>query len=206
MTDANPPARTSSLAERKRQLVRDELAEAALRLLAYQGFEDTTIDQMVASAGVSQRTFFRYFGSKEDVVVHSLAETGAQLCAALAARPADEPPAAALRATVSVFIAHCREHPEKSLRLTKVVLDTPSLLGRYLERQAQWRHDLAAELGRRLGLDPARDLRPELAAGVALTAFDSALRRWAASDGATDLDAVTDEAFAIVADALNAGR
>jgi AcrR family transcriptional regulator len=206
VTDPYPPARETSLAERKRQLVRDELADAALKLLTYQGFEETTIDQMVAAAGVSQRTFFRYFGSKEDVVVHSLADTGAQLCAALTARPAGEPPAVALRAAVSVFIALCREHPEKALRLTRVVLDTPSLLGRYLERQAQWRRDIATELGRRLGLDPARDLRPELAAGVALTAFDTVLRRWVASDGAEDLDVLTDEAFALVVDTLTAGQ
>ncbi|BCB83736.1 acyl-CoA-like ligand-binding transcription factor [Phytohabitans suffuscus] len=205
MTDPYPPARETSLAERKRQLVRDELAEAALKLLASQGFEDTTIDQMVAAAGVSQRTFFRYFGSKEDVVVYSLADTGAQLCAALTARPADEPPAVALRAAISVFITLCLEHPAKSLRLARVMLATPSLLGRYLERQAEWRRDIAVELGRRLGLDPADDLRPELAAGVALTAFDVALRRWAASDGTEDLDPLTDQTFAIVADTLNAG-
>ncbi len=58
-----------SLAERKRQLVRDELTEAALKLLAFQGFEATTIDQMAAAAGLSRRTFFRYFQSKEDVII-----------------------------------------------------------------------------------------------------------------------------------------
>src|SRR5262249_27069423 len=120
----------------------------------------------------------------------------------------EEPPAVALRRAVSVLVAGCRDEPDKSLRLTRVVLGTPSVLGRYHERQAQWSCDLATELGRRHGLDPARDLRPELAAGVALTAFDTALRRWAASDGAEDLDALTDEAFTIVADTLNmpAGR
>jgi AcrR family transcriptional regulator len=196
--------RERSLAERKRQLVRDELGEAALKLLAWHGFESTTIDQVVAAVGVSRRTFFRYFESKEDVVVQFLADTGAGLCAELAARPVDEPPAVALRRAMSVFIAACREHPEKSLRLTKIILGTPSLLGRYLERQAQWCQDLAVELGRRAGRDPAHDLRPELAAGVALTAFDTALRRWAAGEGADDLDALTDQAFAVVADTLNA--
>lgn len=198
-TEPNP-----SLAERKRQLVRDELAEAALKLLAWHGFEGTTIDQMVAAAGVSRRTFFRYFASKEDVIVQFLADTGAQLCAALAARPAEEPTAVALRQAASVLVAGCLEHREKSVRLANLILDTPALLGRYLEKQAQWRRDLAAELGRRLGLDPARDLRPGLVAGAALLAFDAALSHWAAGDGAEDLDALTDQAFAIVADTLSA--
>lgn len=54
----------TSLAQRKRQSVRKELAGAALKMLAYQWFEGTTIDQMAAAAGVSRRTFFRYFEPK----------------------------------------------------------------------------------------------------------------------------------------------
>ena len=195
--------RSPSLADRKRQLVRDELAEAALKLLAWHGFEATTIDQVVAAAGVSRRTFFRYFASKEDVIVQFLADTGAQLCAALAARPAEEPPAVALREATSVLVEACNEHREKSVRLANLILNTPALLGRYLEKQAQWRRDVAAELGRRLGLDPAADLRPVLAAGTALLAFDAALSQWAAGDGTEDLAALTDQAFAIVADTLS---
>lgn len=194
------------LAERKRQLVRDELAEAALKLLARQGFETTTIDQIVAATGVSRRTFFRYFRSKEDVIVQFLADVGAQLRAALAARPVGEPPAVALRHTLSIFIQTCIEHPEKSLRLTKLIRGTPALLARFLQLQTQWRTDLARELARRAGLDPNPDLRPALAAAVALAAFDTALNQWADSDGADDLTDLTDQTFAMVAAALNASQ
>jgi AcrR family transcriptional regulator len=194
----------SGLAERKRQVVRDALAEAALRVLAWHGFETTTVDQIVAEAGVSRRTFFRYFRSKDDVVVQFLGDVGAQLCEALAARPASEPPSVALRQALSVFVAACAEHPEKSLALTKLVWGTPALVGSFLERQAQWRVDIAAELGRRGGLDPDTDLRPSLAAAVALAAFDAALHRWSDTDGAESLDELTDQAIAAVAPALDA--
>ncbi|MFC7471624.1 TetR family transcriptional regulator [Actinomadura keratinilytica] len=53
-----------SLAQRKRQLVADELTEAALQLLALSGFDGVTVDEIVAAAGVSKRTFFRYFASR----------------------------------------------------------------------------------------------------------------------------------------------
>ena len=65
------PLRMATLAERKRQVVVDELTEAALQLLAIKGFDTTTVDEIVAAAGVSRRTFFRYFASKEDVVVQN---------------------------------------------------------------------------------------------------------------------------------------
>lgn len=200
MREPNPPG---SLAERKRQLVRDELSEAALKLLAWQGFEATTIDQITAAAGVSRRTFFRYFRSKEDVIIEFLASLGTQLCGELAARPPQEPPAVALRHAVAVFVDVYAEHEEKSLRLAKLTLTTPALLARYLERQARWRADLASELARRAGHDPASDLRPALTAAVALAAFDTALARWVDTDGADDLNALTDQTFALVADTLN---
>ncbi|MER6945888.1 hypothetical protein ABT294_17835 [Nonomuraea sp. NPDC000554] len=69
---------------------------------------------------------------------------------------------------------------------------------------AQWRDDLAAELARRLGLAPDTDLYPQLAAGMALTAFDAVLQRWSGSDGAEDPAELTDRAFAVIAPALDA--
>jgi AcrR family transcriptional regulator len=92
-----------SLADRKRQLVVDELTEAALQTLAIKGFDATTVDEIAVAAGVSRRTFFRYFASKEDVVVQLLASIGEVMCAELAARPAGETPAVALRHAVCLL-------------------------------------------------------------------------------------------------------
>ncbi|MYW13205.1 TetR family transcriptional regulator, partial [Streptomyces sp. SID2563] len=86
----------TTLAERKRRLVSDELTESALQLLALKGFDAVTVDEIAAAAGVSKRTFFRYFASKEDVVVQFLADMGTGIRAELAARPAAEPPSVAL--------------------------------------------------------------------------------------------------------------
>jgi AcrR family transcriptional regulator len=190
------------MAERKRQMVRDELTEAALGLLARDGFEAITIDEIVAAAGVSRRTFFRYFDSKEDVIVQFLGDVGAELCAALAGRPAAEPPAVALRHAMSVLVQACADDPGKALRLVKLMLGTPTVLARYLQVQARWRDQLATELARRSGRPPQADLRPALAAAVALAAFDVALRQWADRDGAEDLAGLTDQVFAAVAPAL----
>ncbi|MFI0775303.1 TetR family transcriptional regulator [Streptomyces sp. NPDC021212] len=193
------------MAERKRLLVRNELAEAAVKLLADQGFEETTVDQIVAAVGMSRRTFSRYFDSKEDVIVHMLAEAGVKLCAELNARPADEPPAVALRRALSVFTSMSVGNPAKMLRVSRLILDTPALLARFLERQSQWQAEMTGILALRAGLDPDVDLRPAVAAGVALTAFQAALRRWVDSDGSVSLDEVVDQALALVGPVIELG-
>ncbi|MGW4471843.1 TetR family transcriptional regulator [Nonomuraea sp. NPDC004354] len=192
-----------SLAQRKRQLVADELTQAALNLLTRKGFDAVTIDEIVAAAGVSRRTFFRYFASKEDVVVQFLAEMGAGMRAELAARPAEEPPSAALRHTVWVSVNACAGHADRALRVVQLILRTPTLLARFLERQTQWREELTGELARRLELDPATDMYPQLAAGMALNAFDTVLQRWSDSDGSEDHTLLIDRAFAVIAPALD---
>lgn len=195
-----------TMAQRKRQLVSNELTESALQLMALEGFDAVTVDEIVAAAGVSKRTFFRYFASKEDVVVQFLADMGAGMHAELAARPAAELPSTALRHAVWVAMAACAdgaEHSGRALRVVQLILCTPALRARFLEHQAQWRDDLALEAARRLGLDAEADLYPRLAAGVALTAFDTVLRRWSDSDGAEDPAVLTDRAFAVLAPALD---
>jgi AcrR family transcriptional regulator len=183
-----------SLAERKRQLVRDELAEAALQLLAKQGYEETTVDHIVAAAGVSRRTFFRHFRSKEDVLVQFLSDLGTAMCAELSARPATEPPGIALRETLMSFVAEFEEFPEKARALTRIIFATPALRARHLERQDQWRSGLAAQLAERTGAEP-EDLRPEITAAAALSALDIAIGHWVAGGGLGDVRVLVDRAL-----------
>jgi hypothetical protein len=95
------------------------------------------------------------------------------------------------------------DEPLKTLRVVQLILRTPVLHARMLERQAQCREGLTAELAARLGRDPATDLFPEMAAGMALAAFDAAMRHWSNSDGVTDPQALTDRAFAVISPALD---
>ena len=186
----------NNLAERKRQLVRDELAEAALQLLAKQGYDETTVDHIVAAAGVSRRTFFRHFQSKEDVLVQFLSDLGTAMCTELSARPATEPPTVALRETLMSFVVEFEEFPEKARALTRIIFGTPALRARHLERQDQWRSGLAAELAQRTGA-AADDLRPAFTAAAALSALDIALDRWVADGGTGDVRVLVDRALHI---------
>ena len=184
-----------TLAERKRQLVRDELAEAALRLLARQGFEQTTVDQLAVAAGVSRRTFFRYFASKEDVVISSVVVVFEGILAEVEARPADEAPAVAIREAVkAVVLEDFAVEREKSVALIRHTQQIPALRARFAERLDLLRDDLAAVLSRRTGRE-APAPRDQFAAGLGLLAFAGALQHWAASDGHADPAAMLDAAF-----------
>lgn len=168
-----------TLAERKRRVVRDELAEAGLHLLASHGFDETTVDEIAQAAGVSRRTFFRYFASKEDVVVELLGGIGRELTEAVRRRPPHEPTLPALHAAMAEVTAHATvDHGPKPRRLAVLILQTPSLRARYLTRQDQWRADLVAAVADRPDAPSA-----EVAVGVALVAFEVALRAWALPDG-----------------------
>lgn len=193
---------TGNLAERKRQLVRDELSSAALKLLAYQGFDETTIDQIVSAAGVSRRTFFRYFKSKDDVIIEYLGDLGEQMRMEIAARPPTEKTVTTIRHGLSVFVDTFAAFPEKALPLARLTFCTPALRARYLERQQQWQEAMASELARRSDVDLTKDIRPRLFAAVAFGAFDVALARWVETDAADSLPTLVEEAIDLVAGVL----
>lgn len=203
MAKAHSPAAASpTMAERKREIVREALTDAALALIAAEGYEHMTIERIADAAGVSRRTFFRYFESKEVLVVAFLGDVGRWLVEALAARPARESHAVAVRQAFSGFVDSCAEHPGRVLRFTRLILAEPSLRGHFLEKQSQWRTGLAAQLAQRAGKDVNVEMGPSLAAAAAMAAFDTALNWWAAHDGADDLGELFDKAFAQVSGAL----
>ncbi|MDH6144080.1 AcrR family transcriptional regulator [Kitasatospora sp. GP30] len=86
--------------EQNRLRTHNALVQAATRLFQEQGYEATTVRDIAAAAGVGERTFFRYFPSKESLVVQQVRETIPLLAAAIRKRPVEEPPLVALREAV----------------------------------------------------------------------------------------------------------
>jgi AcrR family transcriptional regulator len=185
--------------ERNRQAAYAEIEATAIRLFLERGFEATTVDQIVSEAGISRRSFFRYFGTKEDILLGRLASQGPELLSALEARPAGEGPWEALRATLS-GLQGIGTTPEEQLAISKMLHETPSLRARSFEKHLGWQRLLAPEIRRRLGVDPDDELDPRADAIVAsaLACLDVAGELWARSDGALDLGELADAAIAAV--------
>jgi AcrR family transcriptional regulator len=180
-----------------RAAIRAELAQVAFELFAREGFENVTVNDLAAAAGVSRSTFLRYFGSKEDAVLGAVDAQGEQVADALRARPADEDDWTALRSALDTLIEHHRRDPAGALAMSRLIMETPALCARSLEKQSGWRPLLAAAVAERGGTADGPTLRASVLAAAALDCLNIAVNSWTDSDGALNLETLVDEAFAV---------
>ncbi|MFG3505912.1 TetR/AcrR family transcriptional regulator [Streptomyces sp. NPDC047821] len=171
------PAPTG-LRERKKRRTRDALLRAALELFTTQGYERTTVDEIVDAVDVSQRTFFRYFASKEDVAFAVQQMVESRFAVALSERPAHEAPLEAMRNAVlcawdTIGEAIMEVVPvELYLRTFQMIESTPALLAVHLRRSIEMEENIARLIAEREGLDVDADPRPR----VAVAAFSGVMR------------------------------
>lgn len=197
MTPA-PASAPVRLRERKKLGTRRALEEAALDLFAARGFDGVTVEEIAAAAGVSSRTFFRYFGAKEDVVLGPLLAARDALRDALAATPADAPVLDALRGALERLAAHLAVLGPDVIRRVAVVRATPVLAARLVQVREEWRALLLHDAAARLGVDPAVDLRPHAAAAWAMAGLSAARELWEHDPSARDLPSLLAQAYELL--------
>ncbi len=183
------------LRERHRRRTAALLEEAALRLFAERGVDNVTVEEIAAEADVSRRTFFRYFASKEDVLLSDHEDRLADLRAALGARPPDEPALTALRQAFLSMAGRYEDERELLLRRFQVVMNTPSLQARSLGHQRLWEQAVTEMVARRMDVDPVTDLRPGVVAVTTLAALRVAIGSWLAQGGEPHLPTLVAESL-----------
>jgi AcrR family transcriptional regulator len=188
-----------TLREHARGAVRDEVMRRAWLLFAEQGFAATTVDQIAAASGMSRRTFFRYFGGKDELILERLQEAGGRIAAALGRRPAEEVPWTALRAALDEVVLPQDENGDQARRLQTMLRDESGVLASVEERRRRWLELLVPLLAERL---PSRrrgpDCRAAAIVGSALACLDAAHDAWIDNPGSS-LGALLDEAMGAVA-------
>ncbi|OEJ96433.1 TetR/AcrR family transcriptional regulator [Streptomyces thermolilacinus] len=166
------------LRERKKQRTRTALLRTALELFTTKGYEETTVDEIADAVEVSQRTFFRYFPSKEAAAFALQQMTEQHFVEALRTRPAEEGPFDALRNSVlgtwdTIGEAITEIVPvDVHLRMLQVIESTPTLLAAHLRRSLDMEEYVARLIADREGLDVDADPRPR----VAVACFGSVMR------------------------------
>jgi AcrR family transcriptional regulator len=203
MTDEDA-APVEGLRERHRKRTAADLEEAALALFSARGFDAVTIDDIAAAADVSRRTFFRYFASKEDVILSDHPKRLDELEAALDRRPADEPALTALRHAVMSMADTYGEERERMLRRFSLMTATPALEARSLCLQRNWETAVTQMLAARMGVDPAQDLRPGVVAATTMAAMRVATANWLAGGGRSDLPIIVASALDLLDGGLQA--
>lgn len=190
------------LRERRKRLTASELEAAAFRLFGERGFDAVTVDDIAAEADVSRRTFFRYFASKEDVLLADHFTQLARLREAMAGRPGDEPIITALRNALLSLTGDFEDRKDMVVARARLMRETPSLQARSLVHQKLWEDAMAEMVAARLGVDPAKDLRPGVVAAAALAAMRVAFNNWLTAGCDGDLIALTAEALDLLAGGL----
>jgi AcrR family transcriptional regulator len=184
----------TGLRERKKARTRQALIDTGLDLFIRQGFEHTTIDEIVNACDVSRRTFFRYFASKEDLFIAESDDRRTAMIAFLDQRPAAEAPWRSVRgAIVDLARTHLGDRRRRLAR-ARLIAHTPTLRAASLEAQRRWQQALVEALARRAGPD-ADLLELHLMAGAATAALHAALEVWTADKGRGDLSQLVEQAF-----------
>jgi AcrR family transcriptional regulator len=185
---------TVGLRELKKQRTYEELQRVALALFAARGFDQVTIEDICADAEVSKTTFYRYFDSKEDVLLGTSHQKLAEMAAALAQRPASEAAIVAVRNAFLEVAAEYQSQRKQKLAVNRIVRATPSLAARNLEQQTAWEDLLREFFVVRDGVDGPALSHCVLAANV-VASLRTAMEYWLNAGADSDLPTVVDEAL-----------
>jgi AcrR family transcriptional regulator len=182
----------SGLRERKKEQTRAAIQREALRLIAERGYEATTCEQIAAAAEVSAATLFRYFPTKEDIVLRDGYDP--VIAAAVVARPGSESPLVAVRRGFADALGEVYLGDVEPIRQrTALILSVPALRSRAREQNASLVDHLQQALAERGG-STGNVLEIEVAAACCAAAVSVAVERWATQGG--DLPVIVDEALA----------
>ena len=195
MTDEEAGAGALGLRERKKQRMYQAVSEAAIALFLEKGFEKVPVAEVAAAAEISKPTLFRYFPTKEDLVLHRFADHADEAARVVAARPAKRTPLEALQRH---FLDGLERHDPVTglcddpavLAFHRLLYGTPSMVARLYEFQDRSEHALADALGG----DP---LAARLAAGqIVAVQRILALENWRRIDAGESADEVWPDAVA----------
>lgn len=190
-----PPVVEEGLRASRQRRIHAELIATGTAMFRDRGFDETTVTDIANEVGISRRTFFRYFKTKDDLVFKWMDEQGEFVMPMLASQPATVQPLVAMQQTFIALARHHDSEPDRVKFLTKLIFDTPSLEGRYHGEHAKWEAEFVRILkrGRRSSAANALALQVQVAASI--TAFVVAIRTWARADHREPLKRSVEAAF-----------
>jgi AcrR family transcriptional regulator len=194
-----------SLRERKVRAVRESIWDIAMDLFADKGYDETTVDDIARAAGISLRSFFRYFLSKGDLMSYALLLYGNQLAAAIDACPADYPVREVFRESIS-SVAHLGlRREDRTRKHLEILRRSQAAAAAEMSRLPEVQVLVARAYERRLPAGAERALAATAMAGVSLHLTGVAVR-WCLERGESELPATMELVLAALEDVFCKGN
>ncbi|RSM90849.1 TetR/AcrR family transcriptional regulator [Kibdelosporangium aridum] len=193
------------LRERKKLETRAKLVKIALQLAAERGLENVTVDDIAAEAGVSARTFFNYFPSKEDAVMHPDPDPVGQtrkIAAELLSAPAELSPMQAVTLAMRPYIDRFDDQRDEWLTRIAIIERDPGLMVRMFATHKESEQIIVDAIAQRTGLDASADFYPLLLFKVVGGAMQAATQRWHELGGSVRLAELFDTAIDTLAEGM----
>ncbi|KNX37060.1 TetR/AcrR family transcriptional regulator [Luteipulveratus halotolerans] len=170
----------------------DRLVQSALDLFDEQGYDQTNVAEIAARAGVTERTYYRHFTDKREVLFGTFGDLTEQLSTAVTAAPEDASALRAAQVGLTTLAEALGDQPrDRARQRSRVLAATASLRERELLKMEAWTSAVASALR---GRDVPDDIA-QIAAATAIGAFQVAFRRWTGPGRAPGLVKCLDEAF-----------
>lgn len=164
--------------DRRRTKLAAQIERIALSLFVKRGISAVTVDEIADAADISRRTFFRYFASKEDLLLGDRQRYDDSLARTLAK---EQPSPSAVRTLRDILVEMSREVEAEAdvarLRL-ELFRKYPEEMNGAFEQQRAWNSTFTEMVAERMGLDHSHDMRPALIVGVMMSAGNVALHNW----------------------------
>lgn len=194
--------------ERKKLILREALISAAYELFAVKGFDETRVEDITEKVDVSTRTFFRYFSSKEDVVLDYQEAEHQDFMAALKRRPATEPALTALRHAAVEVVKGCESgsygfDADRFITLQELLRSHPMVRAKNLQNCLERRDSIVALIAQRIGTDPNQDIRPNVLVLSLDFAYIAAHDLWKKNKSAIPYSDALDQIFLVIEQGLN---
>jgi AcrR family transcriptional regulator len=178
----------------KKQQAREAIFNAALDLFFKKGFEQTTVDEIADKAVVSRRTFFRYYASKEDVLVVWMDDMGLRMQADLRSNLAKDDQFTALQDVMMRNADALMADMDSAIALARLSFGTPSVKSHHAHKYTSWEKDFAEILVKGKTSSKAH-LEARLLAARAIDALRISLDMWVEGGFKADLRAMLLRAF-----------
>jgi AcrR family transcriptional regulator len=181
---------------------RRQIADHAFALFMTQGFESTTIEQIATAAEVGTRTLYRYYPTKESLIVDFVESSLGAAAAELRKQPDDLALPQALYSMIETVMRVTREDSERVLAVYRLAEQAPSVKARLAEQALRWRIEVAGEVSRRTGGGAQADLVAALVAANTMNIIDITMRTWVMGGGVRNPDSIAEEVLRVMHDGV----